>query len=79
MISVEIDGEMSGAGDVMTRKQAREMQPAQAFCHSAKLSVCVSHHICFASLIYLCIVYLVRDRYKKHRYTSDVCIIVFFS
>ncbi len=35
--------------------KAREVQPAPAFCHSAKLSVCVSHDLCSVSLIYCCL------------------------
>ncbi len=31
------------------------MQPALAFCHSAKLCVCVSHDLCSVSLIYCCL------------------------
>ncbi len=35
--------------------KAREVQPASAFCHSAKLSVCVSPDLCSVSLIYCCL------------------------
>ncbi len=49
-------GKTSWAGDVMTRGlKAREVQPALAFCHSAKLCVCVSHDLWSVSLIYCCL------------------------
>ncbi len=35
--------------------KAHDVQPVPSFCHSAKLSVCVSQDICSVSLIYCCL------------------------